>query len=144
VISKRVWGKEGLPFLGEDLARDGLSKISMHKSTSPDRMHPEVLRELAHAIARTLFIIFGRSWGMREVPEDWKKGNVIPVFKNCEKEELGNCRAVSLTSPWESDGAAYSGCHLQASEENKVIRSSQCEFAKGKSCLINLVAFYDE
>lgn len=111
--------KEGLTFLEEDLARDGLGKISMLKSMSPDGIHPEVLRELAHVIARPLFVIFERSWGMREVPEDWRKGNVIPVFKNCEKEELGNCTPVRLISLWESDGAAYSHFHFQASERKK-------------------------
>ena len=29
---------------------------------------------------------------------DWKKGNIIPVFEEGRKEDLGNDRLVSLTS----------------------------------------------
>ncbi|KFV85992.1 hypothetical protein N308_06800, partial [Struthio camelus australis] len=78
--------------------RDHLSKLDIHKSTGPDGMHPRVLRELADVIARPLSIISERSWRSGEVPEDWKKANVTPVFKKGKKEEPGNDRPVSLTS----------------------------------------------
>jgi len=63
----------------------------------PDGMHPLVLRELVDVIAEPLFIIFERSWRTGEVPEDWRKPNVTPVFKK-GKEDPGNYRPVSLTS----------------------------------------------
>ncbi|KFV88189.1 hypothetical protein N308_04118, partial [Struthio camelus australis] len=86
------------PLMEEDRVRDHLSKLDIHKSMGPDRMHPRVLRELAEVIARPLSIILERSWRTREVPEDWKKANVTPVFKKGKKEEPGNYRPVSLTS----------------------------------------------
>ena len=36
--------------------------------------------------------------GPGEVPEDWRKANVTPVFKKGKKEDPGNYRQVSLTS----------------------------------------------
>ncbi|KAJ7425688.1 RNA-directed DNA polymerase from mobile element jockey-like protein [Pitangus sulphuratus] len=55
--------------------------------------------------------IFKKSWRMGEVPDDWRKANVTPIFKKRKKEDSGNYQSVSL---------------------------------KGKSCLTNLIAFYDD
>jgi len=64
----------------------------------PDGMHPRVLRDLADVIVEPLFIIFERSWRTGEVPEDWRKASVTPVFKKHKKEDPGNYRLVGLTS----------------------------------------------
>ncbi|KFZ46262.1 hypothetical protein N321_02210, partial [Antrostomus carolinensis] len=53
---------------------------------------------LADEVAKTLCIIFEKSWQSGEVPTDWKKGNITPIFKKGNKEDLGNYRLVSLTS----------------------------------------------
>ncbi|KFP50064.1 hypothetical protein N323_05702, partial [Cathartes aura] len=86
------------PLVDEDQVREYLSKLDIHKSIGPNVVHPQVPRELADVIPRTLLIIFEQSWLPGQVPDDWKKANVIPVFKKDKKEDPGNYRLFSLTS----------------------------------------------
>ncbi|CAM5112066.1 unnamed protein product [Natator depressus] len=144
-LGSTAWGGGGQPSVKEEVVRDYLEKLEVHKSMGPDALHPRVLKELADVIAEPLAIIFENSWRSGEVPEDWKKANVVPIFKNGKKEDPGNYRPVSLTSvPGKIMEQVLKESILKHLEERKVIRNSQHGFPKGKSCLTNLIAFYDE
>ena len=88
--------------------------------------------------SRDLFIT--STWGL--------VANVIPIFKifkKGKKEDPGNSRLVRLTSiPGKMMDQVILEVIIKQVEEKKVVRSSQDGFTKGKSCLTNLIAFYDD
>nr|XP_048714325.1 alpha-1,3-mannosyl-glycoprotein 4-beta-N-acetylglucosaminyltransferase A isoform X3 [Caretta caretta] len=80
--------------------------------------------------------------------KSWKTGKrlmVVPIFKKGKKDDPGNYRPISLTSvPGKIMEHVLKESILKHLDERKVIRNSQHGFTKGKSCLTNLIAFYDE
>ncbi|CAM4670315.1 unnamed protein product [Caretta caretta] len=144
-LGSTAWGGGDLPSVEKEVVWDCLEKLDEHKSMGPDALHPRVLKELADVTAEPLAIIFENSWRLGEVPDDWKKANVVPIFKKGKKEDPGNYGPVSLTSvPGKIMEQVLKESIRKHLEERKVIRNTQHGFTKGKSCLTNLIAFSDE
>ena len=123
--------KKEFASVDEGCVTDQFSNMGIHKSMGSDGVHPWVLRELREVIARPPSIIFGKSWGMGEVPEGWRKANVTPVFRKGKKDDLGNYRPVSLTSaPRKVTKQPVLDTISKQLEEKMVIMSRQHRFTK--------------
>lgn len=80
-----------------------------------------------------------RSRELKKAPKDWRKANVTHLF---EKEDLGNCRQISLTSiSWELMQYVILESISRHMKDEKMVRNCQHRFTKGKSFLINMTSF---
>lgn len=64
-------------------------------SVGLDGIPQQVLKDMADIIVR-LAIIFEKLQSLWGIPHDW--ADVTPSFKNSKKQDLDNCRLISLTS----------------------------------------------
>ena len=74
-----------------------LSNLRPDKAAGPDEIRPIVLKELRLEIAPIIQLIFERSLATGELPSDWTKANVSPIFKKGDKSDPANYRPISLT-----------------------------------------------
>jgi len=100
-VREEALREDDFALVEEDSVMDRLSDLDVHKSMGPDGMHPRVLRELADVIAEPLSIIFERSWRTGEVPEDWRKASVTPIFKKGKRTTQGTTGRSASPPSWE-------------------------------------------
>ena len=76
---------------------------------------------------------------------NWKLANVVSIFKKGKQEDAVNYRPVSLTSvPGKIAGKFILGVIAKHLRGTAVIGDSQHGLMRGKSCLTNLISFYDK
>ncbi|KAK4816387.1 hypothetical protein QYF61_016704 [Mycteria americana] len=129
-LEDRDGDQNGAPIIQGEMVSDLLHHLDIHKSMGLDEIHPRVLKELADVLTKPLSIIYQQSWLTGE------KGR---------KEDLGNYRPVSLTSvPGKLMEQLILSAITRHVEDNQGIKPSQHGFRKGRSCLTNLISFYDK
>ncbi|KAK4832087.1 hypothetical protein QYF61_020702 [Mycteria americana] len=144
-LEDRDGDQNGAPIIQGEMVSDQLHHLDTHKSMGPDEIHPRVLKELAEVLTKPLCVIYQQSWLTGEVPADWRLANVTPIFKKGWKEDLGNYRPVSLTLvPGKLMEQIILSAITRHVENNQGIKPSQHGFRKGRSCLTNLISFYDK
>ena len=74
-----------------------LRGINPSKASGPDLVPCRFLKELAAELAPILTQFFQQSLREGQIPDDWKKAIVAPVFKKGSKNLAENYRPVSLT-----------------------------------------------
>ena len=100
---------------------------------------------MAPSIAPALTLIFQASYDQGQVPDDWKRANVAPLYNKGDKSKAANYRPVSLTSTCCKIMEHIVHCHLMKFlESNKILTDHQHGFRKRRSCETQLlITVYD-
>ena len=121
-----------------------IDNINNNKTPGPDNIYPRELKELKNVLINPLTKMFNDSLSTGKVPSDFKIANVTPIFKKGDKSIPSNYRPISLTSIagklLESVIRDKIVAHLN---KYKLIRDSQHGFRRNRSCLTNLLQFYN-
>ena len=71
--------------------------INTTKAIGPDQIQNQALNIAAEEIAPVLQCIFQQSLDTGELPFDWRKANITPLFKKGATTDSANYHPVSLT-----------------------------------------------
>ena len=129
----------------EDMVKSKLKCLSATSSPGPDQIHPRVLREAAKQVAVPLTILFNKSIESGCLPDDWKQGVVVPIFKKGDRQEAGNYRPVSLTAiPCKILESLIRDCLMNHLEDNQLLSRHQHGFRSRRSCTSQLLKVLDD
>ena len=77
------------------------------------------------------------------VPQDWRDGNIAPIFKKGSKRDPGNYRPISLTSiPCKVMESIIKDQVVNHLVTNSLLNKTHHGFMKRKSCVTNLLEFF--
>lgn len=127
-----------------DVVKAKLDDLKTHSAPGPDEISPRLLKTFSSSLSYPLAKIFKQSLITGNVPEDWKKANVTPIFKKGGKSNPGNYRPISLTSvPGKIMESILKDQIYSFLGENDLLHDSQHGFMKNKSCTTNLLEFLE-
>ena len=131
-------------WISTEKVRKKIKDLKPHGAAGPDGIRPKLLQECVEELAPVLAMIGRKSMETGMVPAEWKKANVIPIFKKGKKASPGNYRPVSLTSVCcKIVESIIKDDLLRHLKSNKLINTSQHGFTKNRSCTTNLLEFLE-
>jgi hypothetical protein len=131
--------------LTETMVEGRIRKLKDGEAPGIDGIVPKVLVECADVLRKPLGIIYEMSLRTGKVPVEWKRANVTAIFKKDSKEAAGNYRPVSLTTHvCKILEALIKDVLIAHLKKYNLINDSQHGFVKGKSCLTNVLGFFED
>ena len=122
-----------------------LKGLNEYKSCGPDELHPRLLIELAEQIALPITMLFNATLKHGELPTDWRRAFISPIFKKGSKHLPANYRPISLTAilckVMERLVRDVVVTHLL---EERMLSNKQYGFISGRSTTTQLLYYLDE
>ena len=128
-----------------DMVQTQILNLNANKSCGPDEINYRLLIELADYISLPLTLLFNKTLKVGEIPVDWKRANITPIYKKGAKCKAENYRPISLTSIickiMESFIKDIVMDHLRT---NNLLSSKQYGFVSGRSTAVQLLSYLDK
>ena len=123
-----------IEFTKDDIKRI-ICKLDHNKAHGHDMISIRILKVFGDAIIQPLYKIFKNCLKCGIFPDDWKKGNLVPIFKKGDKQNIKNYRPVSLLPICSKifERIIYENM-LKYFLDNNLITPEQSEFRPGDSC----------
>ena len=122
-----------------------LQNLKVDKAAGPDSLKPIVLKELRHEILDLVSLIFQKSLNTGQVPTDWTKANVSPLYKKGDTSDPANYRPISLTcilcKLLEHVIASSLSTHFT---KHNILYELQHGFRERRSCETQLIGLVDD
>ena len=128
-----------------EVVANKINNMKENKSPGVDGIAPKILKETVEQICTPLAHVFNMSLQEGIVPLEWKEANIIPLFKKGSRNKSVNYRPVRLTSVICKVLETIIRDHMMDFLiKHKLINPSQHGFLKARSCLTNLLCFFEE
>ena len=120
-----------------------MKELDERKAIRPDEVSGYILKECRQEMAESIHDIFECSIKTGKVPKKWRRADIMPIYKNGNKEEPLNYRPVSLTS------MVCKICEKvikkqwnEYLERKGMVTDRRFGFRIGRSCVTNLLSYY--
>ena len=122
-----------------------LDKLNPKKAIGPDQVPTYLIKEHSDIFSSVLQIIFQKSLDTGVVPTDWKRANVVAIYKKDSKNDPANYRPVSLTciSCKVMEHIVFSNV-MDHMDRHAILKHFQHGFRKQHSCETQLINTLEE
>ena len=119
--------------------------LDMNKAPGPDGISNWILKECREQLANRIHSLVKISLLQGKVLKDWKRANIVPIYKGGNREDPLNFRPVSLTSVvGKLCEKIIKDAWMEHLESSNVLTNCQFGFRRGRSCSSNLLSFYSK
>ena len=131
--------------LTDNMFLEAIKELSPSSASGPDGIPSILLINCKEIYAKILCILWKKCLNMEVTPLNLRQPDVIPIYKAAEKTEPSNYRPISLTSHFiKVFEKVVRNSIVNHLESNSYFNDNQHGFRKGRSCLSELLAHYEE
>ena len=122
-----------------------LADIQPKKAMGPDQIPAKILKSCSESLAPVFQKIFQKSIDIGSLPQDWRKANIVPIYKKGDRTNPANYRPVSLTSiPCKLLEHIIHHHIMEHLDLHRVLTNRQHGFRRGRSCDTQLAGLIDD